>query len=73
MARRAGSEKVIAAHHQASEVALAHAVGNKVEAAYRRGDLIEKRLLMMADWATLCAKPEVGAVVTLHQGLKMVG
>ena len=32
------------------EMALAHAIGNKVEAAYRRGDLIEKRRLLMGSW-----------------------
>jgi len=32
------------------EMALAHAVGSKVEAAYRRGDLFEKRRALMADW-----------------------
>ena len=32
------------------EMALAHSVGNKVEAAYRRGDLFEKRRDIMADW-----------------------
>jgi integrase len=37
------------------EMALAHAIGNKVEAAYRRGDLFEKRVLLMADWAKACA------------------
>jgi hypothetical protein len=35
-------------------MALAHAIGNKVEAAYRRGDLLEKRTQMMADWAQFC-------------------
>jgi len=34
-----------------AEVALAHTIGNKVEAAYRRGDMMEKRRQMMADWA----------------------
>jgi integrase len=34
------------------EMALAHTVSNKVEAAYRRGDLFEKRRSLMADWAT---------------------
>lgn len=34
-----------------AEMALAHAIGNKVEAAYRRGDLFEKRKQMMQDWA----------------------
>jgi integrase len=32
------------------EMALAHAVGNKVEAAYRRGDLFEKRRRLMEEW-----------------------
>jgi integrase len=33
------------------EMALAHTVANKVEAAYRRGDLLEKRRELMAAWA----------------------
>ena len=37
------------------EMALAHAVGNKVEAAYRRGDLFEKRRRLMDDWAAYCS------------------
>jgi len=42
-------------HHasEVAEMALAHAVGDKVEAAYRRGDLFEKRMLLMSDWAKL--------------------
>jgi hypothetical protein len=40
-----------------SEAALAHIVGDKVEAAYRRGDLFEKRRKLMNAWATFCAKP----------------
>lgn len=39
------------------EIALAHAVGNKVEAAYRRGDLFEKRGRLMDDWAVYCSTP----------------
>ena len=34
-----------------AEMALAHAIGNKVEAAYRRGDLFEKRKQLMQEWA----------------------
>jgi len=34
------------------EMALANVVGNKVEAAYRRGDLFEKRRRLMAEFAT---------------------
>ncbi len=41
-----------------AEMALAHAISDKVEAAYRRGDLFEKRRKMMNDWAAFCAKPE---------------
>ena len=33
------------------EMALAHTIGNKVEAAYRRGDLFDKRRALMDDWA----------------------
>lgn len=43
--------------HEMCEIALAHAVGNKVEAAYRRGDMMEKRRRLMADWAAYCAQP----------------
>jgi integrase len=38
------------------EMALAHTVGNKVEAAYRRGDLLAKRQRLAADWATFCTR-----------------
>jgi integrase len=40
---------------EVAEMALAHVIENKVEAAYRRGDLFEKRLLLMAEWATFCS------------------
>ena len=36
------------------EIALAHAVGDKVEAAYRRGDMLEKRRRLMEDWGRYC-------------------
>jgi integrase len=36
------------------EMALAHTIGNQVEAAYRRGDLLEKRRPLMDDWAAYC-------------------
>ena len=36
------------------EMALAHAVGDKVEAAYRRGDLFEKRRELAAAWSAFC-------------------
>ncbi|GJI92303.1 tyrosine-type recombinase/integrase [Duganella hordei] len=37
------------------EHALAHSLPDKVEAAYRRGDLLEKRVLLMQAWADFCA------------------
>jgi integrase len=47
------------------EQALAHAVGNAVERAYRRGDMFDKRRRLMADWARYCSTPAVeeGATV----------
>jgi len=38
------------------EIALAHTVSDKTEAAYRRGDMMEKRRRLMADWATYCER-----------------
>ena len=38
------------------EMALAHAIGSAVEAAYRRGDLFKKRMSLMSDWAHAGAK-----------------
>jgi integrase len=46
-----------------AEMALAHVVGNKVEAAYRRGDLFQKRRQLAEAWATFCASPSVSAEV----------
>ncbi|PZO87635.1 MAG: integrase [Sphingomonas sanxanigenens] len=51
--------------HEVAEMALAHTIENKVERAYRRGDLFEKRRKLMADWATYCAsKGAAGGEVT---------
>jgi integrase len=36
------------------EKCLAHAIGDKVEAAYRRGDLLQRRRRLMADWEAFC-------------------
>ncbi len=41
--------------HEVVEMALAHAIRNKAEAAYRRGQLIEKRTLLMNAWADYIA------------------
>jgi integrase len=51
-----------------AEMALAHTLRDKTEAAYRRGDLFEKRARLMADWARYCSKPaEPAAVVAIRQ------
>jgi integrase len=39
---------------EVAEMALAHTVGDKVEAAYRRGDMFERRRRIMAEWAKFC-------------------
>lgn len=39
-----------------AEMALAHTIGDKVEAAYRRGDLFEKRRRLMRDWGKFSSK-----------------
>ena len=48
---------------EVAEMALAHSIGDKVEAAYRRGDLFEKRAVMMSEWAAFVANPETAANV----------
>lgn len=46
-----------------AEMALAHTIGDKVEAAYRRGDLFDKRSRMMEDWARFCDTVQVAGEV----------
>ena len=45
------------------EAALAHVIENKAEAAYRRGDLFDKRRKLMEIWASYFASPEAGKIV----------
>ncbi len=49
------------------EMALAHTVGNKVEAAYRRGDMFERRRRLMDDWAAHCTTPPPAKADNVHQ------
>ena len=42
--------------HEVAEMALAHTIGNKAEAAYRRGDLLDKRRDLMEAWANYCTE-----------------
>ena len=52
---------------EVAEAALAHTLTDKVEAAYRRGDLFAKRARLMEEWAAFCARPILeGEVVPLR-------
>jgi integrase len=57
--------------NEVCEAALAHAVKGKVEAAYRRGDLFEKRVRLMKAWSDYCEQPPVNSteVVTPIRGV----
>jgi hypothetical protein len=50
------------------EQALAHAISDKVERTYQRGDLIDKRRRLMEDWAKFCGRVNVshGEVVAIR-------
>lgn len=56
---------------EVAEAALAHTIGDKVEAAYRRGDLFDKRRRLMVAWADYCDQPMVkkGKVVLLKSAV----
>jgi len=41
---------------EVAEAALAHTLRDKTEAAYQRGDLMEKRRRLMAEWAAFCGR-----------------
>lgn len=53
---------------EVAEMALAHSIGNKVEAAYRRGDLFDKRKQLMQDWADYAssASAAIATEATAH-------
>jgi integrase len=52
---------------EVAEMALAHSIGDKVEAAYRRGDLFERRKLMMEEWATFVQTTPSAKVVSINE------
>jgi integrase len=53
--------------HEVAEKALAHTVANQVEAAYRRGDLLERRKRLSADWESYCQTGHWGDVIALPE------
>lgn len=54
---------------EVAEAALAHTLSDKTEAAYRRSDLLNKRMLLMTEWATYCYadKPKAGTVTAIRR------
>jgi integrase len=49
--------------NELAEMALAHTIESKAEAAYRRGDMLDKRRRMMEDWSDFLSRPERPAEV----------
>ena len=52
--------------HEVCEMALAHTIANKAEAAYRRGDLFDKRRKLMDAWSAYCSTGNKEGVVPLR-------
>jgi integrase len=61
--------------NEVCEMALAHVVENATEAAYRRGDLFEKRAKLMEAWAEFCTQNRISELpnkaVKLHEKEKI--
>jgi hypothetical protein len=53
--------------NEVCEAALVHVIENKAEAAYRRGDLFDKRGKLMEAWAAYCTAPKVSKVVAFRR------
>ena len=50
---------------EVAEMALAHTIKNKVEAAYRRRDLLDRRRILMQDWLDFCNSQRFNNVLKL--------
>ena len=50
---------------EVAEKALAHTIRNEVEAAYRRGDLLERRRSLIKDWEAFCLSNSYQNIVDL--------
>ena len=46
---------------------LAHVIGNKAEAAYRRGDLFDKRRKLMDEWAAFAESKQLAMVLPMKR------
>ena len=51
---------------EVAEMALAHTIRNQVEAAYRRGDLLERRRTLMRDWEKFCNQELSSNIIQLN-------
>ena len=54
---------------EVAEAALAHVIADRTEAAYRRGDLLDKRRRMMDAWAAYCQteRSSGGAIIPIKR------
>lgn len=59
--------EVTNAPREIAEAALAHVVGGQTERAYRRGDALEKRRVLMQDWAAYLAGQSVKERLLVHE------
>jgi integrase len=57
---------------EVSEMALAHTIGDKVEAAYRRGELLKKRAALLEQWSTFVRSGVAGNVVAISLGRRVL-
>ncbi len=68
------ASEVTSYQREVVEAALAHTINSKVEAAYRRGDLFEKRRRLMDDWAAFCGRVvrsgDTGSTVVAFAGAR---
>jgi len=53
--------------NEVCEAALAHVIENRAEAAYRRGDLFQKRRKLMEVWGSYCTAPPAAKVVAFRR------
>ncbi len=57
--------------HEVCEMALAHTIGNKAEAAYRRGDLFDKRRKLMEAWAAFCEPNMTSKIIPIQRKITL--
>lgn len=53
--------------HEVCEMALAHTIGNRAEAAYRRSDLFERRKTLMEAWLNFTKTTDISKPVQINK------